>query len=144
MSAPDATPKRPEWADKFLKHFRELGMVTPAAKKTGVERSTVYRLRDRDETFAAEWAKVEEWATEELEQVAYKRAVDGSDTLAIFLLKARRPSVYRESVNVKHGGKVGVQVEVEEGVNEAIDGLLAENDRLTERLAELEGAKADA
>ena len=126
---------------KFLKALRETGIVTDAAKILGVDRTTVYRERDRNPQFKADWEQVNEWVTEELEQEARRRAMKGSDTLLMFMLRAKRPSVYRESVNVNHGGKV--THEVEEGVDEAINALLAENDRLTARLAELEVERVD-
>lgn len=130
------------WEKDWLAAYEEHGTVVAACKAVGISRQTAYTHRKDDEAFAAAWDKLENAVTELLEKTAVERALEGSDRLMEFMLKARRPSVYRESVNVKHGGKVGVAVEVEEGVNEAIDGLLAENDRLTERLAELEGAKA--
>ena len=103
-----------DWIPKFLKAFAETGLVIEAAKKAGVGRRTVYDERQRNETFALKWAEVEEWTTEEMEQEARRRAVIGvkepiyykgelqghvrkySDTLLIFMLKARKPEVYRE------------------------------------------------
>jgi hypothetical protein len=134
------TPKK-QAQERFLAAYQESCIVAEAAKASGVTRKTLYRWKESDPEFAARWAEVKRWVIDNLEGIAYKRASEGSDTLVIFLLKSLRPSVYRESLNVKHGGKVGVAVEIEEGVDEAIDGLLAENDRLTQRLAELEGAK---
>ena len=63
-------------------------------------------------------------STQRLERVAFERAAEGwdepvfhdgaqcgvkrkfSDTLAIFLLKARRPEVYRERHEITHSGEV--------------------------------------
>lgn len=139
-------PKRKWSAEKWLAAYAEHGTVTAACKAIGISRDTAYRHRKEDEEFRAAWEKEEQAVTELLEKTLVEVALDFSHRGQVraldIALKARRPSVYRESVNVKHGGKVGVAVEVEETVNEAIDGLLAENDRLTERLAELEGAKA--
>src|SRR5207253_2000949 len=42
-----------------------------------------------------------------LEAVAIKRAHDGSDVLLIFLLKARRPDVYRDNHRVEHTERRG-------------------------------------
>lgn len=125
------TPKkrrsRGDWTKRFLKAFKDTGIVTEAARKANISRAVVYERRASDPEFAAAWAQIEEWATEELEQVAYKRAAEGSDTLAIFLLKARRPAVYRESVKVEHGGSI--RHEVEEGVDAAISSSMAAVDR---------------
>lgn len=131
------------WPQVFLAAFLDSGIVTEAAKAAGKGRATVYRHRAKDPDFAAAWAMVEEWSTEELEQVAYKRARDGSDLLLIFLLKARKPGMYRETMKHEHGGKITHAVE--EGVDAEIRILLAEVDRLRDRLAKAEpGGQAAA
>lgn len=97
---------RREWHDEFLAHFLEIGTITGAAKATGVDRRTVQLARQRDEEFALKLADAEEQFTEKLERVAYTRAVDGSDRLVEFLLKARRPDRYRENVKIEHSGQI--------------------------------------
>jgi hypothetical protein len=126
---------RGAWLAAYEKH----GTVTAASKAVGIHRDTAYTARKNDPEFAAEWDKLEVAVTEILEKTAVERALSGSDRLMEFMLKARRPSVYRENLKVEHGGKVTHQVE--EGVDEAIDGLLAENERLRDRLAALEPAE---
>jgi hypothetical protein len=81
-------------------------MVVEACKRCGISRSTAYRARQADEDFALAWADVEERTTEELEAVVMRRAIEGSDTLAMFLLKARRPEKYRENVKIEHAGTI--------------------------------------
>lgn len=139
---PTETRKKDAWHDRFLKVFEDSGIVTEAAKAAGVSKATVYRHRAEDEDFAARWAEVEEWSTEELEQVAYKRARDGDTTLVIFLLKARRPEVYRESQYVEHGGTVTHSHE--QGINDALDSALGEVDRLASQLADVAGNGSSA
>ncbi len=134
--------KRTDWQDRFITAFAETGIVVDAAKAVGVGRSLVYAERDRNPDFKARWDAIEEWTTEELEQVAKRRARDGSDLLMIFLLKARRPAIYRENVKIEHGGKVSH--EIEEGINEKIGALLGEIDRLRDRLAEVEPVREAA
>lgn len=147
---PGETPKKdtpaggqalPSWGQRFLDAFRDTGIVQEAAKKAGVGKATVYRHKASNPTFAAAWDEVEEWTTQQLEQVAVKRAVDGSDLLLIFLLKARRPHIYRETMKVEHGGKISH--EIEQGIHAAIEAHVAENERLRDRLAELEPAEPD-
>jgi hypothetical protein len=120
----------PDWGPAFLAAFEQTGMVTKACEVADVGRRTVYDRRQRDEDFAIAWHEVEERTTEILEREAFRRAaagvqrpvlhkgeqvtIDGeplwerefSDTLLIFLLKARRPEIYRENVKVDHGGQV--------------------------------------
>lgn len=87
-------------------------MVSEACRAAGVGRTTVYERRQADEDFALAWADVEERSTELLEQIAVRRAAQGSDVLLIFLLKSRRPDRYRENVKVEHGGQVRHGVEI--------------------------------
>lgn len=105
MSTP-STPKKGDWKQAFLDAFAQSGMVSEACRSVGIDRSTAYKTRQRDEAFALAWADVEERSTEELEREAKRRAVDGSDTLMIFLLKARRPEKYRENVKIEHAGTI--------------------------------------
>src|SRR5206468_803097 len=63
-----------------------------------------YDLRCADEQFADAWEDALEAGTQVLEDEARRRALDRSDTLLIFLLKARRPHVYRDNVRVASVG----------------------------------------
>jgi hypothetical protein len=123
------------WEKTWLAAYEECGTVVGACKVAKISRQTAYNYRRDNEGFAAAWDKLETAVTELLEKTAVQRALDGSDRLMEFMLKARRPGTYRESVKMEHSGKVNV--EVEEGVNDAISGYLAEIERLTERLADL-------
>lgn len=109
---------------RFLDSFREHGNVTRACRETEVARSTVYFWQEHDEDFGRDYHVAEQEATEHLEEAAYERAVKGitqetplyyrgkvvdtvvkteySDTLLIFLLKARAPEKYRDKVDVYH------------------------------------------
>jgi len=82
----------------------------------------VYEWQEHDAEFAAAFHIAEEQATERLEKEAWRRAVDGSpyertsywhgepvgtdrkieysDNLMMLLLRARKPDVYREKVDV--------------------------------------------
>lgn len=124
MRATDATPKKdePKWVPVFLKHFAECGIVTAAAKKARINRQSVYVYRDRHPEFAALWKSAEAEAVELAEAELFRRAVVGelkpvfhagekvgtirekSDTLLIFLLKARRPNVYRDNKRIELAG----------------------------------------
>lgn len=98
--------------------------VKHAAESIHVPRQQMYVYRTADATLAAAWDAALDEGTEALEQEAKRRAVDGtdkpvyqqgmvvghireySDTLLIFLLKARKPLTYRERVDVQHSGTV--------------------------------------
>lgn len=104
---------------RWLEAFGQVFTVTTACKLAAVSRATVYRWRREDEDFAVAWADIDAANVEELEVEARRRAVEGvvrpaaiagervdvreySDQLLMFLLKARRPEVYRERHVVRH------------------------------------------
>lgn len=91
--------------------------VTAACKVAGWYQPDVYKWRKQDEQFAEQWDDALEHGVGLLEQEALRRATIGreipvmdmagkqvgttrtapSDTLLIFLLKAKKPDVYRET-----------------------------------------------
>ena len=113
----------------FLDAFREHGNVTAACRETRTPRSTVYSWQERDETFLFAYRQAEVEATELMEAEAHRRAMRGvveetpilhrgaivatttvtkySDTLLIFLLKARAPEKYRDRYDMRHSGPGG-------------------------------------
>ena len=60
----------------------------------------VYKARDNGNGFRDEWDEAMAEAVDRLEQIAWERARKTSDTLLIFLLKAHRPSLYRERYEI--------------------------------------------
>ena len=111
------SPKeRRDWKSKFLETLRKTLSVSTAAKAARVSRPYCYVARREDKAFAEAWTNAEEEAIEIAEAEMYRRAVKGvkkpvfqqgehvgdvqeySDTLLIFMLKAHKPKVYRESV----------------------------------------------
>ena len=123
-------PDRPEpdW-EKFLAELDRSGMVSHAAREIGIHRQRAYEHRAEDPDFAARWDETIERTTDVMEREAFRRAVAGvekpvfqggqqvgnirehSDTLLIFLLKARRPDTYRERHSVEHTGPAGGPLE---------------------------------
>ena len=89
---------------RFLRALSNGATVKEASTEAGVSRNTAYTRRRLDEDFAAAWAEAVEVGTERLEAAAYRRAIDGSDVLMIFLLKSRRPEIYRERREILHTG----------------------------------------
>lgn len=126
------------WTEKFLDGFRDRCTVSGACEVAGVDRSTAYRERQRNEEFALAWHDLEQETTDTLEREAFRRAAEGveepvyhrgeevghvrkySDTLLIFLLKARKPEMYRETHRFEHSGPNGAPIEkrvVQEGLS---------------------------
>lgn len=107
----------------FFTEFGRIANVTTACALAGYSRTSVYEWRKADSEFAQRWANAEQTATEHLEAALYERAVFGvtrfepmlykgkvvvtkeiteySDTAAIFLLKARKPEMYRETLKIE-------------------------------------------
>ena len=140
--------KKDDWRPRFLAAFEEHITVSEACRVAGVSRRNVYDERARNADFDEAWKVVEERTTEAMEREGYRRAVEGwvereefvlnedgervptlvvrkwSDTLLIFLLKARRPGVYREQHRIELGGVDGAPIAAEiltVGAKEAAD-----------------------
>ena len=116
--------RRTKWKLRFVAALEKTGIVGLAAKAAGVSRQTVYSHIKKDEDFAAEFDRAIEDSADLLEAEAVRRAVAGveepvfgkleganagtgvvgsirrySDTLLIFMLKGRKPDVFRERVD---------------------------------------------
>jgi hypothetical protein len=109
----------------FLKALEENGgNITAACKTARYARQTAYEARERDETFAKAWDEAVERGIDALEDEALRRGGSGtlkpvfyqgakcgsvreySDTLLIFMLKAKRPLKFRDNVAIEHSGKI--------------------------------------
>lgn len=90
--------------EKFLETLRASCNVSAACRAAGIARSAAYAWRADDEAFAADWADAEGEAVDNLEGVAYARAMSGeSDRMVEILLKGHRPERYAQT-KVKHVG----------------------------------------
>ena len=112
----------------FLQGLAEGLSVTGAAERTGRTRRAFYAIAKRDEEFAQDRAETIDDGTERLEDEARRRALEGtekpiyqggkrvgsvkeySDTLLIFLLKARNPAKYRDRHELEVSGGVSVSL----------------------------------
>jgi hypothetical protein len=106
----------------FLECYALWANISYACEQSGVNRANVYRWQEHDPEFAAAFHTAEQAATERLEKEAWRRATEGtpyertsywhgepvgtdrkieySDNLMMLLLRARRPDLYREKVDV--------------------------------------------
>jgi hypothetical protein len=78
-----------------LAALRKCGSHARACRAVGIARSAAYSLLKADPDFRAAYQGAKEEAADWLEEIARKRAVEGSETLLIFLLKGLRPEKYR-------------------------------------------------
>lgn len=123
------TKRTADRKERFLAILTEGGSVKLAAGKAKIGRRTAYEWREKDAAFAAAWDEAVEAGTDALEDEALRRARDGvdepvsyqgeqcglvrkySDTLLIFMLKARRPEKFKERTSTEHSGSVGIRHE---------------------------------
>lgn len=115
-TTPDVARKKGrkrQWKKAFLDAFKQIGIVAPAAAIAGISRDAVRMATIRDPNFAEQYKEALEQSTERLESIAYTRASrtqDPSDTLLIFMLKARKPAVYRDNYRIEHSGPDGAPI----------------------------------
>jgi len=121
---PDFTPAL---KFKFLEWLRKGYTVTKACGQVGVTPRQAYTHRNAYTEFADQWDDALEEGSDLLEDVAVKRAVEGTerpifqggikvgtehvcnDNLLMFLLKGKKPEKYRERHDLTSGGEGIVQ-----------------------------------
>ena len=109
-----ARKPRRGWQAQFLEGFAQQGTVKGACAHAGIHRATAYRERQRNEAFAVEWADLEDELTDTLEACAVELALSGEHPRTLeFLLKARKPNVYRERHQVEVAGPDGGPVQID-------------------------------
>jgi len=106
----------------FLTSYAQWANISYACEQSGVARQNVYDWQEHDPDFSAAFHRAESAATERLEREAWRRATEGSpytrtsyyrgepvgtdhkieysDQLMMLLLRARKPDIYREKVDV--------------------------------------------
>lgn len=122
----------------FCRAYARHGIVSDGLSAAGISRKTYYRWRKNDESFSENCVMAEEMANDFLEREARRRAMEGfdrpviykgeitetykdySDSLMTVLLKGNRPDKFKERSEVKHGGKIGRPMELEQEDKESI------------------------
>ena len=117
---------------KFLDALRETCNITVAAQAIGVSTTTISKYRKEDPLFEERFKEAMEEGVDLLEHEAHRRAFQGveepvfykgdecgtvrkySDGLTMFLLKAHRPTKYRDNAALELTGKNGGPVEITE------------------------------
>lgn len=116
----------------FLDLLRETCNVTVAARAVGVSTTTVAKHRQADPLFNERYDEALQEGVDLLEHEAHRRAFKGvdepvfhkgeecgkvrkySDPLTMFLLKAHRPTKYRDNTALELTGKNGGPIEISE------------------------------
>lgn len=122
---------------RFIAAYGECGNVTGAAEVARLTRQCHYQWLSQPE-YQEAFAAAREVAVERLEAEARRRALAGSDVLLIFLMKALRPDVYRDTHSLHLQAKVAHDVTRkpgEEGMtdNERIRRIQVLAERIRER-----------
>jgi hypothetical protein len=126
----------------FLAALAECGVVTAAAKAARLDRVTVWRWRETDPSFAAQFDDAVAQAADGLEREARRRAVEGveepvfykgievgtvrkySDSLLTTMLKAKRPE-YRDASKLELSGRLAIGELTEEEIRKELAALAA-------------------
>jgi hypothetical protein len=97
----------------FLETLRTTCNVSAACRATNMSRSAAYAWRKEDEAFSEAWTEAETEAVDNLEGVAYQRAMAGeSDRMLEILLKGHRPERYVERRQVDFTGKIVTEIQL--------------------------------
>jgi hypothetical protein len=89
----------PHLKQQFLDKLRATGNYLDSARMLDIEPSIIFHWRTSDLDFAKEWDRIiREQVLPVLEAEALRRAVQGSDNLLIFLLKAHDRERYDDAV----------------------------------------------
>ena len=102
-----------DWIPTFLSSLETTGNIRASCAQAGINRTTAYNAKEANAKFAARWDVAIEDAIDRLEFEAVRRAREGSDVLLIFMLKAARPNIYRDRVDVQHAGQVSFSAVVQ-------------------------------
>lgn len=95
----------PEKQAQFLELYAKGLTVGQAARKVKISNVAIYKRVRNDAEFAKAYEEARESNTDELENIVHNLAVAGRDKVCcFFLLKARRPHIYRDNVTMQHTG----------------------------------------
>lgn len=94
---------------------KSLGIVSQAAKKVGIDRTTPYRWMREDEEFKERCQEIENVVLDFAETKLFEMVHDGNPTAVIFLLKTRgkkRGYIERHEITGADGTGLDVKIEV--------------------------------
>ena len=103
----------------FLAAVRKTGVIRTAARAAGIGRATHYVWLNNDAKYRAAYEEAIDDATDRIEANVVRMATTGIDgppnlIAAIFMLKARRPQIYRDHYDVRHSGSINVAISPED------------------------------
>ena len=69
--------KTPDWCEPFLYALAQVPVLSYACEAAGIDRTTVWRRRQNDETFAAAYKDAIDTGDDKAEREAFRRGVEG-------------------------------------------------------------------
>lgn len=142
------------WAksrEGFLEALRQGMSVSAAVKASGMGQTYLYERKKTDEEFAKDWDAAIEVGSDMIEDEIKRRGVDGwdeplafqgqltgdvvrkySDTLLIFLAKARRPEKFRDVQKLTVSGPNDGPIQIQDARAE-VEALLARKEARKKR-----------
>jgi hypothetical protein len=121
------------WERAFLEAFRTSGNVRASCEAAGVHRTAPYLRAKRDPRFAADWAAAKDDAVDLLESWLWEAGSKGDTRATIFLLKALRPALYRDHVEVRIDTRQAAE-RIASSLGLQTDDLIARAERLAQEL----------
>ena len=123
-------PTRAASQKAFLKAYAVTGVITSAAKATGIVRSTVYLWLDEDETFKPKMDNALDAALDGVEDAAFELAKQQDGPMQRFILSRRRPQVWGEKIELN--GQLDVNITAADSARDKILGLAKRDDDTSE------------
>lgn len=103
-------PSNLTWVGAFLHAVSEGLTVREACSVSGIAYSSVFAERDHNPDFKEAWEEAARCGTDVLAGRARERALEKSDLLMMFLLKARQPETYNEKYQAQKGSSIAIQI----------------------------------
>lgn len=99
----------PEKRREFLELYSSGMTVTEACKKVGTTSTTISLTTRKDPEFKKQYEAAQDINTDRIEEIVNGMAIKDRNMVAcFFLLKARRPHIYRDNVNVTHNASTEI------------------------------------
>ena len=114
-----------EKLNQFIELYSSGYTSFAAARRVGLSTLTINRYKKKNPEFMARWKEAYDEFTHFLENKAEemaRSAISTSPVMLIFMLKARKPSVYRDNVKMEHTGSVTFASEFAQAMEKVTSG----------------------
>jgi hypothetical protein len=91
---------------KFMDRYAKTGDLRAAAKAAKISLEVHHQMLETSDSYRKSFRAAQQQVVDLLETAVFRRALDGSDELLVFLLRAWLPERYREHTMVEHSGTI--------------------------------------